>query len=207
MAGVRGQGRKFDVQIALDRAMDVFWRNGYEGTSIAELTLAMGITTSSLYAAFKNKRNLFDLVVQHYLSTEGRFMETAFNEEVHALPLVHRLLFEAAEEYADKNGPGGCLIASAAACVTDANRDVEKKLKEYRLSNIKRIEDAFRSDVKKGIVAPDSDAEGLAGFVGAVLQGMAQLGRDGASATSLRSTAEMTYSHVRAVTRSPMPTA
>ena len=51
MAGVRGQGRRFDVPVALSKAMEIFWRNGYEGASISELTRAMGITVSSLYAA------------------------------------------------------------------------------------------------------------------------------------------------------------
>ena len=74
VAGVRGQGRKFDVDTALDAAMSLFWRNGYEGTSIANLTTAMGIKTSSLYAAFKDKKNLFYLVVEHYLKTKGDFV-------------------------------------------------------------------------------------------------------------------------------------
>lgn len=130
MAGVHGQGRKFNVDDALDKAMDVFWRNGYEGTTIAKLTKAMGITASSLYAAFKDKKNLFDRVVEHYLNTEGRFINVAFAEEDHALPLIRRILFEAADKYADKSGPGGCLIVSAATCVTDANRDVEKKIRK-----------------------------------------------------------------------------
>ena len=108
MAGVRGQGRQFNIDDALDKAMDIFWRNGYEGTSIAKLTTGMGITASSLYAAFQDKQHLFDQVVEHYLNTEGRFTDLAFNEEEHALPLIRRILFEAADKYSDKNGLGGC---------------------------------------------------------------------------------------------------
>lgn len=207
MVGVRGQGRRFDTPTALTKAMEIFWRNGYEGASISELTKAMGITASSLYAAFGGKRQLFDMVVEHYLDTKGRFMGDIFNEEKEALPLIRRLLFEAAEKYAEANGPGGCFISSAAVCATEANRDVERKLEDHRISNIKRIEDVVRSSIKKGDVVADVNAEALAGFVGTVLQGMAQRGRDGASAEDLRSTADMAYAYVEIVTHTFVPRA
>lgn len=196
MAGVRGQGRRFDTQVALDNAMDVFWRHGYEGTSIADLTRAIGITTSSLYAAFEGKRQLFDRVVERYLSTKGRFTLLALEEEKDSLSLIHRLLFEASKEYADKGGPGGCLIVSAATCVTDANRDVEQKLEAHRHSNIRRIEAVLRADLEAERISGTADPAAVAGFVGTVLQGMAQRGRDGASVGELRSTAEMAFDQV-----------
>ena len=199
MVGVRGQGRKFDTQDALRQAMNVFWRNGYEGTSIAELTAAMGIASSSLYAAFQGKKHLFDKVVEYYLAHQGRFVGIAFDEESNTLPLVRRLLFEAAEAYSDQGGPGGCLIVSAATCVTDANRDVEKKLESHRRANIERLENVIHVDMQRGAVSPDVDATSLAEFVGTVLQGMALRGKDGASARSLRATAEMAYSQVEKV--------
>ena len=205
MVGIRGQGRRFDTPAALTKAMEIFWRNGYEGTSISELTKAMGITASSLYAAFGGKRQLFDLVVEHYLGTRGRFMGDIFNEEKEALPLIRRLLFEAAEKYAETNGPGGCFISSSAVCVTEANRDVERKLEDHRISNIKRIENVVRSSIKNGDVAASVNAEALAGFIGTVLQGMAQRGRDGASIEDLQSTADMTYAYVEIITHTFAP--
>ena len=65
--------------------MEVVWRHGYEGTSIADLTRAIGITPSSLYAAFDGKRQLFDRVVERYLDTKGRFTSLALEEEKHSL--------------------------------------------------------------------------------------------------------------------------
>ena len=188
------QGRRFDTQAALDNAMDVFWRHGYEGTSIADLTRAIGITTSSLYAAFEGKRQLFDRVVERYLSTKGRFTSLALEEEKDSL--VRRLLFEASKEYADKGGPGGCLIVSAATCVTDASRDVEQKLEAHSHSDIRRIETVLRADLEAERISGTADPAAVAGFVGTVLQGMAQRGRDGASVGELRSTAEMAFDQV-----------
>lgn len=203
MAGVRGQGRRFDTQAALDDAMEVFWRHGYEGTSIADLTRAIGINASSLYAAFDGKRQLFDLVVEHYLKTKGNFTSLAFEQEQDSLALIRRLLFEAAEKYADRSGPGGCLIISAATCVKDANRDVEEKLEAHRISNIKQIESALQADLKAGRISESAKPEMVASFVGTVLQGMAQRGRDGASAVDLHSTAQMAFTQVERSLCSP----
>ena len=203
MTGVRGQGRRFDTQTALDDAMHVFWRHGYEGTSIVDLTRAIGITASSLYAAFDGKRQLFDLVVERYLDTKGRFTSLAFEEEKESLPLIKRLLFEAANEYADQNGQGGCLIVSAATCVTDGNRAIEQKLQAHRNSNIKNIEAVLQADLELGKIPRTVNPAAVANFAGAVLQGMAQRGRDGASVDELRTTAEMAFAQVEQTLQLP----
>lgn len=203
MAGVRGQGRQFDTQKALDNAIELFWRHGYEGVSISDLTRAIGITTSSLYAAFGGKRQLFDQVVERYLSTKGRFTSLALEEENDSISLIRRLFFEAANEYADASGPGGCLIVSAATCVTDANREVEEKLKNNRLSNIKKIESILQSDRNAGNIPNTVNPSTVAGFVATVLQGMAQRGRDGASSDDLRSTANLAFEQVERILGKP----
>ena len=70
--GNDGPPREFDVNDALDRAMEVFWRHGYEGASVAELCQAMGIKPPSLYAAFENKAGLFRHVIDRYLEQKTR---------------------------------------------------------------------------------------------------------------------------------------
>src|SRR5437762_10140690 len=62
----RGRPRSFDVGKAVERALDVFWRKGYEGASLSDLTRAMGITRPSLYAAFGNKAELYRKVLDRY---------------------------------------------------------------------------------------------------------------------------------------------
>ena len=61
-----GRPRAFDVDQALDRALDVFWRKGYEGATLCDLTAAMGINPPSLYAAFGNKEGLFRKALDRY---------------------------------------------------------------------------------------------------------------------------------------------
>ncbi|PID59966.1 MAG: TetR family transcriptional regulator [Gammaproteobacteria bacterium] len=197
MAGRCGQGRRFDTQKALDAAVEVFWRHGYEGTSISVLTSAMGITASSLYAAFGGKRQLFDLVVERYMATKGRFARLAFEQETHALPLIRRLLFEAARQYTNQDGQGGCLLASTATCVTDANCDIEKQLEQRRNAYVQGIEDVVRSDIDAGVLPDAAEPRMIASFVGAVLLGMAQRARDGATEQDLTETAEMAFAQVQ----------
>lgn len=217
MAGVRGQGRKFDLDQALDVAMEQFWRHGYEGTSIARLTEAIGIAPPSLYVAFGGKEQLFDAVVAHYLRGPGGWMAQALEEERSPAELVRRLLYGAAVHYADPGHPGGCLIISSAGCVTEANEAVARKLREQRNSNVARLAERLAE-------APDDDALGAdpraaSDFVGAVVQGMSTRARDGATVEQLTRVADLACAALglppaagqatapdRGLTESPLPT-
>ena len=70
---IRGRPRAFDMDKALDAALDLFWRKGYEGTSIADLTKAMGINPPSLYAAFGGKETLFHQALDRYEAAHAVF--------------------------------------------------------------------------------------------------------------------------------------
>src|SRR5437870_13127396 len=104
-----GRPRSFDADEALDRALRVFWRKGYGGTSLPDLTKAMRINRPSLYAAFGNKEALFRQVVDRYESGPARYAREAL-----ALPtareVVGRLLEGAVDLQTDRQNPGGCLM-------------------------------------------------------------------------------------------------
>src|SRR5262249_47732372 len=104
-----GRPREFDVAQALDRALLVFWRNGYEGASIAELTAAMGINPPSLYAAFGNKEALFRKALDRYVELHAKFWHDAFEAET-ARGVVEHLLRESVDFLTDPRNPPGCLL-------------------------------------------------------------------------------------------------
>src|SRR6516225_7036799 len=103
-----GRPRAFDIDKALDRALKVFWRKGYEGASLPELTRAMGINRPSLYAAFGNKEALFRKVLDRYAEGPAAYVREALTEPT-ARAVAERLLGGAVDLLSGPRGPRGCL--------------------------------------------------------------------------------------------------
>ncbi|MGW0629000.1 TetR/AcrR family transcriptional regulator [Streptomyces sp. NPDC002758] len=186
----RGRPRSFDRETALEKAVRAFWEHGYEATSVSDLTRIMGIGAPSLYAAFSDKRSLFEEAVRVYDGTYGAFPQRALKEEPTARAAVERLLREAATEFTDPGRPHGCLVIHAATnCATP---EIENSLRRRRNADIAAIESRIAGDVACGALPPGTDAAALARHVGAVFQGMSQQARDGASRAELEAVAEIT---------------
>ncbi|MFC9925488.1 TetR/AcrR family transcriptional regulator [Streptomyces sp. NPDC127190] len=187
-SGRRGRPRSFDRAEALDKALMAFWRHGYEATSVSDLTRIMGIGTPSLYAAFGDKRTLFEEVVRVYCETYGAFGRRALAEEPTARAALARILREAAAEYTDPAHPYGCLVAHAATNCTSP--EVARLLRDRRNAGIATLAFRIRADIAAGVLPAGTDATALARHSGAVLQGMSQQARDGASRAELEALAE-----------------
>ncbi|OIJ89362.1 TetR family transcriptional regulator [Streptomyces sp. MUSC 14] len=185
----RGRPRSFDRATALEKALMAFWEHGYEATSVSDLTRIMGIGAPSLYAAFGDKRSLFEEVVRVYADTHGAFGDRALAEEPTARDAVARTLREAAAEYTDPAHPFGCLVVHAATNCTSA--EVERLLRERRNANIAAMASRIRADVAAGVLPAGADADALARHAGAMIQGMSQQARDGASREELEALAEI----------------
>ncbi|MET9352353.1 MULTISPECIES: TetR/AcrR family transcriptional regulator [unclassified Streptomyces] len=188
-ARTRGRPRSFDRATALEAALLAFWEHGYEATSVSDLTRVMDIGAPSLYAAFGDKRSLFEEVVQEYGVRYGSFGERALAEEPTARAGIERMLREAAAEYTAPGRPHGCLVIHAAANCSTA--EVEESLRERRNANIAAIESRIGADMDEGVLPPDTDAAALARYTGAMIQGMSQQARDGASRAELEALAEI----------------
>src|SRR5947207_13461768 len=104
-----GRPRAFDADKALDKALKVFWRKGYEGASLPDLTAAMGINRPSLYAAFGNKEELFRKVIARYVDGPASFVRKAL-EAPTARVAAERLLSGAIALVTDPRNPRGCLL-------------------------------------------------------------------------------------------------
>lgn len=184
----RGRPRSFDRETALEAAVRVFWQQGYEATSIADLTRVMGIGPPSLYAAFGDKQTLFEEVIANYVEQVGGFIDRAVTEEPTARGAVARLLHEAAVEYTMTGRPTGCLVVSAAT--NCSSPEVVDRLSGMRERNVRLFEERINEAVTEGELPRGVDARGLARFLGAVLQGMSQQARDGASQGELEAVAD-----------------
>ncbi|MEV5435417.1 TetR/AcrR family transcriptional regulator [Streptomyces sp. NPDC052682] len=185
----RGRPRSFDRATALEKALMAFWEHGYEATSVSDLTRVMDIGAPSLYAAFGDKRSLFEEVVREYGTRYGAFTDRALAEEPTARAAVERMLREAATVYTEPGHPHGCLVIHAAAnCSTP---EVEQSLRERRNANIAAIESRIRDDVASGALPAGTDPTALARHAGAMIQGMSQQARDGASREELQALADI----------------
>jgi AcrR family transcriptional regulator len=178
----RGRPRAFDREAALRRAMEVFWERGYEGTSISELTRAMGINSPSLYAAFGSKEELFREAVALYDTVdEGSATERALREAPTARGAVEAMLRANADIYADPGNPSGCMVVLGSTTWTPRNEDVRSYLAGLRHKTFELIRARLERGVEAGELPPGTDVEALAAYYNTVLEGLSIQARDGAS--------------------------
>jgi AcrR family transcriptional regulator len=180
-----GRPREFDTEKALDGAMEVFWRHGYEGATIAELTGAMGINPPSLYAAFGSKEGLLKAALDRYSAKRAEFMREVLGAPT-ARDVVERMLLRVADLHTDPDNPPGCLlVAGGLACGAGA-KNVPFELAARRAHAEDQVRDRFVRAKQEGDLAADANPAALARYLSAVIAGMGVLASSGANRDDLR---------------------
>jgi AcrR family transcriptional regulator len=186
---VIGRPREFDVGKALDRAMKLFWRQGYEGTSLADLTRELGLTRPSLYAAFGSKEALFLKVLDLYEARAG-YRQAALTAPT-ASAYARALLEGAADLHGDERNPPGCLgVQGALACAPQSDA-VRRELIRRRKIGESMIRDRLRRAKVEGDLPPDANPADLARYLSIVIYGITIQAAGGATRRELRSAAEI----------------
>lgn len=191
MTGKRGRPPSFDRAAVLREAMLAFWRHGYEGVSIADLTAITGLQASSLYAAFGSKRALFERAVDLYAQEIGGYVIRALDGQPTAYLAVRQLLHDAATAQTLEGMPRGCLIIQAATNTPPRSADVADVLARRRAETAEMIRRRIDGDIDAGRLPTGTDARVLAEYVVAVQEGMAQRAKDGADRHTLEAIAEL----------------
>jgi AcrR family transcriptional regulator len=183
-----GRPREFDMDAALDEAMEVFWRRGYEGATIAELTGAMGINPPSLYAAFGNKEGLLKAALDRYMVVRNECME-----EILAAPtareVVERGLLKLADLQTDPANPPGCLLVAGGLACGVGSENIPFELAAHRAQSEDQLRERFIRAREEGDLPADSDPAALARYVSAVIVGIGVLASGGATREQLREVA------------------
>ncbi len=184
-----GRPRGFDADEALERAMVVFWEQGYEGASLADLTGAMGITKTSMYAAFGNKEELFRKALDRY--AEG---PAAYAAKTLVLPTAREVAtaFLAGSVAASTRPgcPAGCLGVQGSLAAGEAGRTIRDVLAEWRDGGRLHLRGRFQRAVDEGDLPPDADPGLLARYVMTVANGIAVQAAGGAGHDELQRVAD-----------------
>ncbi|MCK1410932.1 MULTISPECIES: TetR/AcrR family transcriptional regulator [unclassified Bradyrhizobium] len=192
-----GRPREFDAETALDQAMEVFWRHGYEGATIAQLTEAMGINPPSLYACFGNKEGLLKAALDRYTKLRNVWMD-----EVVAAPtardVAERMLMGIADKQTDPANPPGCLLVQGGIACGTGSESVPFELAARRAENEDQLRDRFIRAKAEGDLKESADPAALARYVSAVSVGMGVMASSGSDREALQQVASVAVQAVEA---------
>lgn len=179
-----GRHREFDTDLALCAALNVFWRKGFESTSLSDLTEAMGITRPSLYAAYGNKEELFHKALDRYETVYMRFATEAL-ERPTARAVIETLLYGYADLQTQTEHPPGCLDTNGALVCSEAAEPVRQVLIKRREADEAALEQRLARARDEGDLPPDCVPADLAHYVMTIAQGMSVKAASGATRAEL----------------------
>lgn len=195
-----GRKRTFAKDEALDKAMKVFWENGYSGTSLSDLTAELGINKPSLYAAFGNKEKLFKAAIEHYMSAYGAAtLQRLFDAKDDSVKeSLRTYLYDIIDLQTDKKTPGGCFVVNSycesgghgfpeetSALLADKEMTAETII--YRFLDMKMAE---------GKLNEETNLKQLAAYFTAIIYGLAVHSRSGKTKSELQSIADFSLSNL-----------
>ncbi len=184
----RGRPRGFDENTALAKATQVFWQKGYDGVTIDDLVVEMGVGRPSLYSIFGSKRKIFMRVLQGYAERKGALSEKALLSPATLRDGIVSFLKFAVTSATEKRSATGCLLMCIAPLVDDA--EVRQFLKKAEDGAVKLVERRFRDAISAGEIPPDFPVTARASQVLDLVRGLTMRAQMGTSRTALLNDAE-----------------
>jgi TetR/AcrR family transcriptional regulator, copper-responsive repressor len=188
---MRGRPLKFDKNQALKSAMMLFWRNGYEGTSLSELTAAMNINRPSLYGTFGDKEKLFFQVLNLYLADYGTRGVRELSKHSSIYEGIEGFLNCAVEQLTDSQLPPGCLIAnSTLECGGNRFDAIGRRLSQCHAETEAALYNFLRLAKTQGQISETEDLQALAQFFTTTMLGMGVIARTNPNPVMIRQVAK-----------------
>ena len=186
----RGRPRSFNCDLALAQALQVFWRKGYAGASLSDLTKAMGVNRPSLYAAYGDKESLFRKALDLYMRDQQFHIQKALDQP-NARAVAEALLVTAADSMCGgARHPAGCLLVQGGLAAGEEDESIRRELITRRRANEFLIRRRMRRAKQEGDLPARSDPDALARYLATVSQGMAVQAASGVTREQLRQVAE-----------------
>src|SRR5271154_1381329 len=180
-----GRKRQFDIEEALDRALEVFWTRVYEGSTLPKWTKAMGITRPSLYAAFGNKEQLFRKALDRYQTGPMAFLAEALRKPT-ARAVAEAIFAGFVRMQRDRDKARGCLVVSGALACGEEAETVRRELAQVRQAIVTALRERFERAVQDGDLLVGTDCATLARYTATVLGGLAVQAASGATEKELQ---------------------
>lgn len=185
--------KRFDPDVALDRAVEAFWTTGFAATSAQDLVDAMGVNRGSLYATYGSKGELYQLALRRYRSRNTTALRAALGEPGRLVDRLRVVLEDSAAHLVDDPTQRGCLLVKAAATL----RPGEPAAEEVRaaLQDLRQVlAEAIHAAQTRGELPADRDPEALAAFLVTALQGLRLVGAATRDRALLSHTIDLTLS-------------
>ena len=167
-----GRPRAFDVDLALDRALHVFWKKGYEGASLSDLTEAMDINRPSLYAAFGNKEQLFRKTLDRYAKGPAACVHEALDQPT-ARAVVEKMFRAAVDMMTNPRTPAGCFMVQGALACGDAAHFIQEEVISRRVASEAALRHRLQRAKREGDLPSKADPADLARYIVTIIHGMA----------------------------------
>ena len=184
-----GRPRGFDVDEALDAALVVFWRQGYDGTTLTDLASAMGINRPALYAAFQGKKELFVRAIDRYYAVDAARTFQVL-EEPTAWTVTEQYLLRSIEQLTNPGRPLGCFVLQSALVCSEENADIAALMARQRKLEEGMLRERYEQAQREGDLATDEDPAALARFVFTFRHGLAVMACGGTSREDLTDSAQ-----------------
>jgi len=180
--------KEFDPEVALQRAMELFWRQGYEATSIADLVAHLGIAKASLYATFGGKHDLYLAALDRYIRHPDPDPVEVLSGTGPVLPAIQTLLdIYAAPGPTDR--PAGCMVVAAAVECAPDDQAVQGRLERSWGSSELLLTSALLRARAQGEISADAEPASLARFLLVLIQGIRVVGASSADGDRARDAA------------------
>lgn len=185
-----GRPKAFDPDKVLEAALRIFWEKGYEGTSLADLTAAMGINKPSLYATFGDKEALFRKVVDHYMERQSAVWDEALRLPA-AKAAVGKILDSVADSLTSGKNPHGCLLVQAALSCGEGASCIKGELAERRAESERLLRKRLLRAQADGELASTVDVAAVSRFFSTILRGMSVEASGGATREQLQTVIDL----------------
>ena len=181
----RGRPKCFDEQEALQKAMMLFWKYGYEATAMSDLTKALNLTAPSIYSTFGDKSQLFHACLDYYLKHEACSLDLIFQQAETAKVAIEIYLYENLKKLLQQDKPTGCMLVTATMNCSEQHQPLQHDLLLKRQQVKEKIYQRLQQGVEDGDLSSDADIQAMTDYYSTVIQGLTMQARDGVAIEQL----------------------